>query len=182
MSETEYNPYQWQQDFKTLWEFAVEKYRSGARGADTYFDAEQTSQLAAFGYNAQELYDFAEDFVNYGDPTYETALLVASIRRGYFLMVQKGQTSTTEIDMSALPPKDAEVDGIVWLPRILPKAWAKLKGEMPADLMYGCGGDRRFFRANNIHPVEFLSVVWHSSGDDAKVIEYVKACRARATT
>ena len=35
------------------------------------------------------------------------------------------------------------IDGIAWLPRILVKARLKLRGEMPADLMYGCGGDRQ---------------------------------------
>ena len=48
------------------------------------------------------------------------------------------------VDMEQLPAKAAQVDGIAWLPRIIAKARAKLRGEMPPDLMYDCGGDRDF--------------------------------------
>jgi hypothetical protein len=40
--------------------------------------------------------------------------------------------------------------------------------------MYCCGGDRRFFKAHNILPAEFLSAVWRHEGDDRAVIEWVK--------
>ncbi len=79
--------------------------------------------------------------------------------------------------MAALPPKDEQVDGIGWLPRILPKAEAKLRGEMPPDLMYGCGGDRKFFRTNSINPAELLRQVWQAKGDKQAVIDWVKKTR-----
>jgi hypothetical protein len=70
------------------------------------------------------------------------------------------------------------VDGIVWLPRILPKTRAKLRGELPASMMYGCGGDRRFFKENDILPAEFLALVWRAADDDGAIIAWVKARRA----
>jgi hypothetical protein len=62
------------------------------------------------------------------------------------LSVQKAQRSTRVIDMDKLPPKSAKLDGIEWLPRIIEKARAKLRGEMPPDLMYDCAVTRSFSR------------------------------------
>jgi hypothetical protein len=60
------------------------------------------------------------------------------------------------------------------LPRLIPKAEAKLRGEMPADLMYCCGGDRKFFKTHNIDPAEFLRKVWDARGNQAEVVAWVK--------
>jgi hypothetical protein len=76
-----------------------------------------------------------------------------------------------------LPAKTAELDGIVWLPRILGKARAKLRGEMHPDMMFGCGGDRAFLAKYDIHPADFLRVVWAAGDDDQKVLAYVKSPR-----
>ena len=79
--------------------------------------------------------------------------------------------------MAALPSKDAEVAGIGWLPRLIPKAEAKLRGEMPDDLMYGCGGDRKFFRTNGIDPAALLREVWQAKGDHNAVVQWVQKNR-----
>jgi hypothetical protein len=76
--------------------------------------------------------------------------------------------------MEKLPSKDAEIDGIGWLPRIIPKAEAKLRGEMPPELMYGCGGDRKFFRTNQVDPAAFLRTVWNAKGNQAEIVAWVK--------
>ena len=68
--------------------------------------------------------------------------------------------------------------GVAWLPRLIAKARAKLRGEMPGELMYGCGGDRAFLRRVNIHPADFLREVWSARDDDEKIIEYVKRSSA----
>jgi len=175
------NHYNYTVTLKKLWEGAVAKYEAGQRGADTFFDADETAFLASIGATAQEVYDFAEDFVNYGEPDYTTFAALADIRRRYFLEVQGGQPSGHIVESDTLPAKTDEVDGIVWLPRILPKAHAKLKGEMNPDLMYGCGGDRRFFREHDIHPAEFLRLVEANLDDDAAVIAWVKA-RSQASS
>jgi hypothetical protein len=56
----------------------------------------------------------------------------------------------------------------------MPKARAKLRGELPTSLMYGCGGDRRFFKQHDIHPAEFLQVVWHCGDNDKAIIDWVE--------
>ena len=70
-----------------------------------------------------------EDFAKGGDPDLATALEIAAVRSDYFLHEQKGEFSTHRISVDALPSKDADVEGIGWLPRIIPKAEAKLRGE-----------------------------------------------------
>lgn len=109
------------------------------------------------------------------------ALLITSVRRDYFLVIQKGKLSGRVIRMEDLPAKDATLDGIAWLPHIIPKARAKLRGEMLAELMFGCGGDRKFLQSANIHPADFLRLLWSAGDDDRKIIAYVKKCRARLT-
>lgn len=159
--------------FRPLYEKAVKLYAEGRRGAETFFSAEEKEFLAANGITPQHLYDYAEDQNNGGEPGYDRALAIEMVRRDYFLNVQKGQPSKTVLDESSLPPKDAEARGISWLPRIIPKTRAKLRGELPVSLMYCCGGDRRFFKAHDVHPAEFLSVVWRSGDNDAAIIDWV---------
>lgn len=165
----------WEKTFVELFHPAVEKYRAGHQKATGLVDAKGVEFLSSIGYSEQEFFDFVEDFARGGEPTLETALKIAAVRRDYFLQEQKGKLSSHQIDMAKLPSKDAEVEGIGWLPRIIPKAEAKLRGEMPPDLMYGCGGDRRFFRTNNVDPAELLKTVWKAKGNQAEIVSWVKA-------
>lgn len=172
--------YTYHQRLKQIWEHAVAQYRDGNREPDTYFDRATRDELASVGLGVMDVYDYAEDFVSGGEPDFETFLMICEVRRDYFLNVQEGRASGDTLDPAALPPKDAETRGIEWLPRIIPKALAKLRGELPADTMYGCGGDRKFFRKNNIHPAEFLRVVWAYAEDEAKLVDWVEARRGPA--
>jgi len=165
----------WKQTFAELFPAAVEKYRKGHQKAAGLVEEKDVRFLESIGYTEQEFFDFVEDFAKGGAPTVETAVKIAAVRRDYFINEQKGTPSTHQIDMAKLPPKDAEVDGIGWLPRIIPKAEAKLRGEMPSDLMYGCGGDRKFFAAHQIDPAEFLRKVWDAKGNQAEIVSWVKA-------
>lgn len=165
--------YDFAKKFHALFEQAVARYSSGKRGADKFFSAEELAFLAANGLTAQHLYDYAEDRNNYGDPDAGTALAIESVRRDYFLNVQGGRALTIVLDDSTLPPKSAAVNGITWLPRLLPKARAKLRGELPASLMFCCGGDRAFFQEHDIYPAEFLSAIWRHGDDDAAMIDWV---------
>ena len=169
------HPSTWEQTFSSLFHSGVAKYQQGHQKAAGLVDAQGSAFLKTIGYTEQEFFDFVEDFARGGEPTLETALKVAAVRRDYFLNEQKGVASTRQIDMGKLPSKDAEVEGIGWLPRIMPKAEAKLRGEMPADLMYGCGGDRKFFRTNHVDPAGFLQTVWKAKGNQAEIIAWVKA-------
>lgn len=166
--------YAFAQTFRTLYDKAVSLYASGQRGADTYFTADETAWLASNGITAQHLYDYAEDQTNYdGDPGYDIALGIEYVRRDYFLNVQHGKAGTVIADPDTWPAKTATAQGIEWLPRILPKARAKLRGELRASTMYCCGGDRKFFKANDIHPAEFLNLVWRLDGNDDAIIDWV---------
>ncbi|HEY8932823.1 MAG TPA: DUF5069 domain-containing protein [Rariglobus sp.] len=166
--------YTFAQTFRSLYDKAVAAYAAGRRGAETYFNADESVWLASNGLTAQHLYDYAEDHNNYaGEPGYDIALGIEYVRRDYFLNAQQGQTSGAFADPDTWPAKTAAVEGIEWLPRILPKARAKLRGELPSSLMYGCGGDRKFFKAHDIHPAEFLSLVWRLDGNDAAIIDWV---------
>lgn len=165
--------YDFHREFRALYDKAAKQYAQGKRSADELFSKHELAFLATIGSRAQDLYDYAEDAANYGEPDFETALLVQSVRRDYFLLVQQGQASLVVLDEASLPAKTAAVAGIEWLPRLMPKARAKLRGELPASLMYGCGGDRRFFKQHDIHPAEFLRLVWLLGEDDKAVVDWV---------
>jgi hypothetical protein len=165
--------YAFAQTFSTLYDKAVVLYASDQRGADTYFTADESAWLSSNGITSQYLYDYAEDQTNYGEPGYDIALGVELVRRDYFVNVQHGKPTGKIADPSTWPAKDAAIQGIVWLPRILPKARAKLLGELPSSMMYDCGGDRKFFKAHDINPVEFLSLVWRNFADDQAIIDWV---------
>jgi predicted dehydrogenase len=165
----------WQQRFSRLYQASVEKYQKGHHKAEGLVDPKGHKFLTSIGYTDQEFFDFVEDFSRGGEPALETALDIAAVRRDYFLKQQNGTPSASVISVDELPSKDAEVQGIGWLPRLLPKAEAKLRGEMPPELMYGCGGDRKFFKAHRVDPAEFLRRVWKAQGNHADVIAWVKA-------
>ncbi len=165
--------YNFAEQLRALWDKACSHYTKGQRGADSYFAADELAFLTANGLTAQNLYDYAEDFTGAGEPPWETALAIELVRRDYFLNIQAGQASTAVLDESTLPAKNAAVEGIEWLPRIIPKARAKLRGELPPSLMYCCGGDRRFFKAHDIHPAEFLTLVWRHEAAPAAIVDWV---------
>ena len=164
----------WEQTFSELFQASSKKYSHGHTKAHGLVDAKGKAFLTSIGHTEQEFFDFVDDFTRGGQPTLETALKIASVRRDYFLKEQNAVPSTHVISMDDLPSKDAQVEGIDWLPRLISKAEAKLRGEMPPDLMYGCGGDRKFFKTNHIDPAEFLRKVWKAKGNKNEIIAWVK--------
>ncbi len=170
--------YNWGRDFGAMFSDALEAYREGRRDALSLFGNAQREFLAALGATPQEIFDLVEDTFHGGEPGVETALLLTAVRREYFLSVQRGRPSGQMIDMESLPPKSAALEGIEWLPRIIAKAKAKLRGEMPPDLMYGCGGDRAFLREHGIHPADFLREVWAAGDDTARILDFVRKAAA----
>lgn len=165
--------YDFADKFHTLYDKAVRLYASGKTGAGNYFTSAESAFLAAHGLSAQNLYDYAEDHHNGGEPGYDRALAIEMVRRDYFLNVQHGKTSTKVLKVDAMAAKTDAVQGIEWLPRLIPKTKAKLRGELPDSLMYCCGGDRRFFKQHNIQPAEFLSLVWRNLDNDTAIIDWV---------
>jgi len=167
------------QDFQKklvrIWENAVRLYQEGHKSAKSFPIENELSFLSSIGLNRIDIFDFAEDWVCEGAPDLATFLLIHEQRRDYFLETQKGKPSGDRLDSSTLPAKSEEIEGIRWLPRIIPKARAKLRGELPADTMFCCGGDRNFFQQNDIHPAEFLRVVKRSGNDDRAIVDWVIA-------
>jgi hypothetical protein len=169
------NRYDFPSQFRKLFDRAVALYATGRRGADTFFESGQRAWLLSNGITPQYVYDYAEDENTVGEPGFGHALTIESVRRDYFLNVQKGKASAVVLDEAKMPAKTDAVKGVEWLPRIIPKAKAKLRGELPASLMYCCGGDRRFFKAHDILPAEFLTLVWRNGDDDAATVSWVLA-------
>ena len=171
--------YNWAKNLHELFEDGMDAYRAGQRDAETMFNETHRKLLNDIGATPQEIFDFVEDTFHGGDPGFETTLLVTAVRRDYFLVVQDGQRSKHVIDMDSLPDREEQLDGIEWLPRIIAKARAKLRGEMPPELMYCCGGDRAFLREHGIHPADFLREVWSAKDDDQRILDYVKKYAAQ---
>ncbi|MBI5766798.1 MAG: DUF5069 domain-containing protein [Verrucomicrobia bacterium] len=175
--------YDFAQRFRALYDKAVGLYAKGQRGPETFFSTAELAWLAANGLTAQNLYDYAEDHNNYGEPGPENALAIETIRRDHFLNVQGGRPSTTVIDVAKMPAKTDAVRGVEWLPRLIPKSKAKLRGELPSSLMFCCGGDRAFFQKHDVLPAEFLAVVSRHMADDAAIVDWlVKRSAATGTT
>ena len=166
----------WNDRFSALFERVAAAHRKGDFDYETGYSAEEVAFLESIGCKKRELFDFVEDFVDEGEPSPGTALLVAAVRRDFFLVDQKAKVSRISITRDELPSFGEELDGIPYLPRILVKARAKLRGELDPDVMYGCGGDRNFLAKNGgIHPADFLRHVWASGGDDSKIVAWIKS-------
>lgn len=170
--------YDWPREFKAVYDAATGRYEKGERNPQKLFSKSELQFLASIGCGAQELFDFIDDHARYGEPDYETTLLTTAVRRDYFRLEQNGRPTGRQVSMGSLPAKADEVDGIAWLPRLIEKARAKLRGEMPPELMYGCGGDRPFLRSINVELAEFLRLVWLAGNDNPRIVEYVKQRRA----
>ncbi len=164
----------WTTQFRQLHSVAVERYRGGERGADNFFDASQTEFLASIGLRPIFLYDHVEDLCGRDEPLFETTLLIAAARRSYFRFEQESTWTTDRFETETLPARTDELDGIAWLPRILQKARGFLHGNLPADIMFYCGGDRQFLAHHHCDPADFLHAIRLSNGDDQKVIAYLK--------
>ncbi len=166
--------YDYQDRFKELYDKSVQRFRAGETDASKWFDEDEQAFIAANGWRLQDFFDYAEDNVGPGEPSYEIAQSIEQVRRDYFLHMQNGVPSANKLSPDELPPKPAALDGIEWLPRIIAKAKGKITGELCDDIMYSCGGDRKFLKTHDIHPAEFLRVVWANMENDQGIIDFVK--------
>lgn len=167
----------WTRQLRALYDKALDLYRKGNHEVSSYFNESEKVFLASIGLRPINVYDYVEDFIDGGEPDWDTYLLIAAARRDYFLYKQHGHSNVTEIHSSELPPKDAELEGIRWLPRIIQKAQCFIEGGLCHDIMYCCGGDRRFLKTHGIHPADFLREIWAADGDQAKILAFVKRSR-----
>ncbi|MGD9417317.1 MAG: DUF5069 domain-containing protein [Verrucomicrobiota bacterium JB025] len=165
----------WNDQFLTLFDRCASHYRSGNRDFTSYYDDADHGLLADIGYKTREFFDFVEDHCDAGNPTPATSLLVAAVRRDFFHAVQKRQPSDNLLTYNNIPTFGEQLDGIPYLPRIIAKARAKLRGELDPDIMFCCGGDRQFLHQHgNIHPADFLRHVWAARDDDSKIAHWIK--------
>ena len=146
----------------------------GKVSAETFPIQEDLPFLHSIGLNKMDVFDYVEDWICEGAPDLVTFILIHSVRRNFFIEEQRRIPSIKLLDSQTLPGKTEELEGIRWLPRILVKAGAKLRGELPADTMFCCGGDRAFFAKHDIHPAEFLQVVQKAEMKDHLVVDWVK--------
>ena len=165
----------WDEQFLELFRRCVASYRAGDRDYTGYYSAEDLQFLESIGYKPRELFDFVEDLVDASTPAESVALLVAAVRRDYLTAVQKGERSDREVTGNDIPGRGEELEGISYLPRIIAKARAKLRGELHPDLMFSCGGDRAFLAEHGrIHPADFLRQVWAAGDDHARIAGFVR--------
>ncbi len=165
----------WNEQFLDLYRRCLEKYRGGNKDFETYYSEHDLAFLASIGYKPRELFDFVEDAAEEGVPAESTALLIASVRRDFFHVVQDKEKSEKEISADDIPAKSEELDGMAYLPRIIAKARAKLAGELHPDLMFSCGGDRGFLKDHgNIHAADFLRHVWACGKDAQSIADFIK--------
>lgn len=164
----------WNDQFLDLFKRCVKRYRSGDKHFDSYYEDEDLELLRTIGYRKREFFDFVEDYCDDGTPSPSDALLVAAARRDYFRVVMEGEFRPATVTRDNIPTFGDALDGIHYLPRILAKARAKLRGELDPDLMFGCGGDRKFLRDHgDVHPADFLRHVWAAGDEDYKVVRWL---------
>lgn len=166
--------YLWTHTLREIYDKSVALYQQGNRELDTYFNDGETGFLSSIGLRPINMYDYAEDMNASGEPDWNTVLLMTAARRDYFLYHQHGKVNATVTEADSLPPKAEALEGIPWLPRIIRKATCFLEGGLCHEIMYCCGGDRRFLKEHDIHPADFLRAVWASGGDQAKVLAFVR--------
>ena len=164
----------WIQKLREVHARGILAAKSGRRSPQSMFSVEDVEYLHSIGCSAQELFDFVDDYLSDGEPDLEEVIAVQAIRRDYFLNVMGGVATSHIASMADLPAKSAPVDGISWLPRLIVKARLKLRGEMPADLMYGCGGDRPFVKKMRTTLAGFLQLVRDCGEDDRKIVDTLK--------
>ena len=164
----------WRTEFQKLFDSAVARYQSGLRSPSHIFEGKDVEFLASIGTSPFEIYDFVEDWSEVGEPSFETILAITSVRHEYFVKEQQRKSSGLVQAPETFPAGTLDLAGFRWLPRIIAKARAKLKGELPSDIMYSCGADRPFLKKVGIAPEDFLKTVWESGSNDRAILERVE--------
>lgn len=164
----------WEARFRELWDRSIARYEAGRQSPSALLAPDDIAFLRSLNCSPQEFFDYIEDSCGYGEPDVETALAVERIRFNHWANTLGSRPPGPAPRASSLPAKTDEVDGIAWLPRLIVKARLKLKGELPTELMYGCGGDRPFLRRASLNLPRFLELVRDNPDSDRPIIDAVK--------
>ena len=167
---------EWNDRFIALFREAVERYLLNPQiPADRFYLPEEQSFLSTIGYQPAEMHGYVREYAEKGAPSLSTALLIAAVRRNYFLNAMRGISGNAKPITSAdLPPETDEFQEIAYLPRIIRKAEAKLYGTLAADIMYGDEKDREFLRTHGgFHLADFLQLAAAARSDRQKLVSAV---------
>ena len=168
----------WNDTFLTLFDRCAAAFHSGDLDFEKYYSRDDLAFLAGIGCQPREFFDFVEDFCGEGVPSISTALLVAAVRRDYFTAVQKRVPSDKVLTRDDIPTFGDELEGMPYLPRLIAPGRATLRGALDPDMMFGCGGDRKFLKNHgDIHLADFLRQLWAAGDDDLKLATWIQQQR-----
>ena len=131
--------FNYQKELVQIWEKGVKLYKQGNTSPETFPITDELPFLQSIGLNKMDIFDYVEDWICEGTQDLATFLLIHDARRDFFIEDQNSVHSTVKLNSETLPGKNEEIKGIVWLPRVITKAKAKLKGELPPETMFCCG-------------------------------------------
>lgn len=164
---------EWNDSFMAMLKAGVERFHERPTTAvDRFFLQEELALLAEIGNTPEEIHSYIREYATKGDPGPSTILLIANVRRAFFLTSRRGISgNAAPVRAKDLPAEHEVMQDIAYLPRIIRKAEAKLYGTLDSSLMYYDEKDRIFLREHgNIHPADFLNLVWSARGDKQKVL------------
>ena len=69
----------WKIKFRELYQSAQKRFRDGRSTVDSIFEDEEIMFLSSIGCSTQELFDFVEDSINWGDVEYDQVLSLIHI-------------------------------------------------------------------------------------------------------
>ncbi len=167
---------EWNDRFMALFREAVERYLLSPHiPADRFYLPEEQQFLGTIGYQPAEMHGYVVEYAEKGAPSPSTALLIAAVRRSYFLNSMRGISGNAKpITAADLPAETEEFQEIPYLPRIIRKAEAKLYGTLAADIMYGDEKDREFLRTHgDFHLADFLQLAASVRSDRQRLVSAV---------
>lgn len=167
---------EWNDRFMTLFREAVERYLLNPQTpADRFYLPEEQDFLKTIGYQPAEMHGYVREYAEKGAPSPSTALLIAAVRRHYFLNSMRGFSGNAKpITAADLPAETDEFQEIAYLPRIIRKAEAKLFGILAPDIMYGDEKDRNFLRTHGgFHLADFLQLAAAARSDRQRLVSAV---------
>lgn len=176
---------EWNDRFMAMLKAQVERFHERPTTAvGRFFLQDELALLAEIGNTPEEIHAYIKEYATKGDPSPSTILLIANVRRSFFLTSQRGISgNAAPVKAKDLPAEYEVMQDIPYLPRIIRKAEAKLYGTLDSSLMYYDEKDRVFLRDHgNIHPADFLNLVWVARGDKQKVLVAVMDAVKNAST